>query len=399
LFVSFLIILTIINPIIFGYYHSLLTEYVAISLGVLSCYLSLNYLYTDYYSERKLFVLYAIIIVFLVVFAWFLKQPYFSTVLFPFLVSNILAVSSKFSLKNVLPRLISFIVCLFVLALSILFWNRFLTVKGVDLNTSRNVSKGLGNQLIGSIDYLEVEQDDDRGEFVISLYNKKGEIVESKIIKSNRDFVPTKDAVILISSYFFKYPSLILDSYFANYLSIINIYRSYTIDGVRYNVSREFDLDFINENQAIAYRIYNNSENIFYMVPERLERVLLFNQTNNPPIYLNKLMLFFCTPFNYIFKFSFILLPFTLLVSISYKIFSLIKKRNNNLLNIVIIMLGFSFAHMLLHIITEARLDRYASPAIITVIIGNILLFYSILKKIFIKVTNARTKKKYKQKR
>ena len=56
----------IINPIVFGYYHALLTEFVAMSISLLSCYLSwILYLYSQEkeYDRKKLIMLTAYFVI------------------------------------------------------------------------------------------------------------------------------------------------------------------------------------------------------------------------------------------------------------------------------------------------------------------------------------------------
>ena len=49
-------------------------------------------------------------------------------------------------------------------------------------------------------------------------------------------------------------------------------------------------------------------------------------------------------------------------------------------MNLAIILLGFSFLHILLHAVTGAIIDRYAVPAFITTILGIFLLVLSVIK-------------------
>lgn len=408
----------IINPVIFGYYHSLLTEFVGITLGVMGCYLSWKYLKISYDTNKSLYIFYSFLIVSLTVFAWFLKQPYVSTILFPFLISTILSLFEDFKRRNILQRVIVLFACIISLILSISLWNNFLLSKGVDLSTDRNVANGLGNQLVEAIDYVKVIKDDSiyteeylsNNEFlteeekkllknynneeylIVDIYNHDNEQIDSEIILSTNKFVSTKDSIHFLLSEFVKRPISLLDSYTANYLAIIDVYKTYAPDTVAHILIREFDFNFINENQTIAYRTFYNPENIFYMSEERKEKVDSFYQVNKPSIILNKFMGFLCTPFNYIFKITFLLLPFTLILSILWRIFTK-EKSNDKILDYIIIVSGFSFLHLLVHVVTSALIDRYASPAFITAIIGNILLLYMLFKIVLEKTRDAKKRK------
>lgn len=422
IFIVLILLFVIFNPIIFGYYHSLLTEFVGITLGVIGCYISWKYLKISYDRNKTLFILYSFLFIFLSVFAYALKQPYISTILFPFLVSTVISTLENFKLKNIVTRAIVLCVCIISLLLSISLWNRFLISKDVDLSSDRNVTNGLGNQLVGAIDYVKVVKDgatytedflSEKGflteeerdllknhkneeYLVVNIYNRDNEQIDSEIILSKNKFISTKDSIKFILSELIKRPISLLDSYTANYLAIIDVYKTYSPDTVAHILIREFDWNFINENQTIAYRTFYNPENIFYMSEERKERVNSFYQVNNPPILLNKFMKSLCTPFNYIFKITFLILPLSFLLSIFWRIFS-DDKSSNKLLNYIIIVLGFSFLHLLAHVVTGALIDRYASPAFVTAIIGNILLFYMLFKVIFEKARYARKRRSARQ--
>lgn len=405
-FIFVIILFAIINPIVFGYYHALLTEYVAITLAIVGCYLSFKYLNTDIFRNTRKFVLYSVVITILIIFSWFLKQPYISVTLFPFLIANLLSIIDERSIKNFLARLFSFFSCIIILFLSLFLWNYFLSSKGIDLKTNRNITMGLGSQLIRAVDFFQIMEEEiyiedstknqlergrDEGYKVVKIYdnNKK---LDTKVVKSSNNVIPLSSSIEFLTEVLFERPKLIIGSYIANYLAIINIYGTYTPDGIGYYVKRGWDWSFENENSTIARRIFNNSDNIFYMPDESLEKVLHFKQINNPPLLLNKLMSVLSVPFSYLFKISFLILPLTLLGSVVYKIYILIKKQRNDIINLIIIFLGFSFMHLLLHTITGALIDRYAAPAIIPTITGHALVLYILYTQIFQKKRYEKTK-------
>ncbi len=413
-----IILFTMINPIIFGYYHALLTEYIAITLAVVGCYISLKYLNTNYFENRGEFIYYSILIAFLIIFSWFLKQPYFSIILFPFLIANVLAIVDDRSVKNFIVRAASLISSMLLLFLSLILWNYFLSFKGINLETNRNVTNGLGSRLVLTTDSFKIVEDEEvylegsvisnehfsnsekemllmGNEYkIVEIYDKNNRKLDMKVIETRNDLIPISSSIKFLVSEIFTRPALVLDSYFANYLAIINIYETYTPDGIGYYVKRGFDWNFENENATIARRIFYNSSNIFHMSDEGLERVLQFNQINNPPLLLNRVMQVISAPSNYLFKFNFLVLPFTILVSIAYKTHIVIKKQKNDLINYVIILLGFSFLHILLHAITGALIDRYAVPAIISAMTGNMLILYILYTMVFGRKRDEETKER-----
>jgi formate hydrogenlyase subunit 3/multisubunit Na+/H+ antiporter MnhD subunit len=56
--------------------------------------------------------------------------------------------------------------------------------------------------------------------------------------------------------------------------------------------------------------------------------------------------------------------------------------KSKRILNIVVILLWYSFLHILVHTASGANIDRYASPAIITSFIGIVLYINLLVEKI-----------------
>ena len=76
-----------------------------------------------------------------------------------------------------------------------------------------------------------------------------------------------------------------------------------------------------------------------------------------------------------VFKILFALLPFSLIIAIVFRCKNKNKEIQKRNLNLIIILLGFSFLHVMLHVVTGAIIDRYAIPAFISNILGTTILF------------------------
>lgn len=400
--IVFILIFIIINPIIFGFYHSLLTEFVAITFSIVSCYLSTIWGEIDYKQKKIKYILFSVTLTFLVIFCWFLKQPYVSGALFPFCVSYFIQIFEKWDFRNFMVRSITIIFCCLCLLFSIKVWNSFLTSKGNDPNTDRNPTNSLGSQLINSIDFLEVVSDEKiyTINYISSLSlssNEKNEI--SKMLEEDKKYiiineykghnVVNSDYIIMddgnlgmfkslkyIFKIFIDRPIDLISSYVSNYLSIIDVFSTETTDGVGYKSNKKIDINFSNEISTIAYRPYSYIDNVFYMLPEMRERVECYNQPNHAFKGFNYLFKILQYPFLYLFKLLFLLLPFTLIYSIFKRINIKNSKKSSKVYNLVIILLGYSFLHLLLHTVTGAIIDRYAVPGYITVILGTLMLIY-----------------------
>ena len=74
-----------------------------------------------------------------------------------------------------------------------------------------------------------------------------------------------------------------------------------------------------------------------------------------------------------LFKFVFLLLPILTIVIIAIRLTTKKSEHYKKKMNLIIILLGFSFLHLLLHTVTGAIIDRYAVPAFITTILGTFM--------------------------
>ncbi len=415
----------IINPIIFGYYHTLLTEFVAITFGIISCYYSWKWIQI-YDIKDKNNIKISLIFIISLIFMWFIKQPYSSTVLFPYIISIILSLFKNHQIKNFITKLTTLFIALVVLFCSIIIWNNFLTNKGININTNRNSNNLLGNQIVQGIDHFKIEENkkeykkeninknklleknekqkllskENKLYKIISIYNFKNQIIDQTIIKANNT-ISSKEGIKLLIKNLYKHPLLILESYYSNYLALSNVYSIYSNDGVLYFVKRKFNLNFIYENKSILLKPYKDDTNLFYLNDELYSYAKFYENNISISNPLKLIVEFLMTIYTYIYKIIFILLPFGLILSIYYKIKQkkelnkLSKKAknfkccSNNLENkekyfdLIIILLGYSFLHILAHAVLGCVIDRYTAPAFLTSIIGLLLIIFFIFIHIY----------------
>ncbi len=392
----------LLDPIIFGYYHTLLTEFVAMSISVILCYFSWKWMDIDFMKNKKKFIFYLIGFFVMSILAWHLKQPYVSIALFPIIISAILSIFENKSLKNVVQRILVICICIFGVIGSIKIWNYFLESKNINLNSDRNVTASLGKQLMIGLNNYEIlkEIDTEKLEqeikylsnenkeklksgdyYVINIYNSSKELIDQDIIPIDYlGNITTANAFKFIIKEIFHHPLMLTESYISNYLAISNLYPKKTDDMVNYYVEKKLDLNYCHENCSIATSITKVKSNVAYMLEDATERVSKYEQFNKTPIlfrYLLKLL----TPISLIF---FKILMFSLPFFIILATISLFRKKNKNsikLLNIINILLWYSFLHIMVHVVTGATIDRYASPAIITMFIGMVLYIDYLIKR------------------
>ena len=403
------IILTILNPIIFGYFHCLLTEFVAINISVISCYFAYKWLKIDFLEKRKYYILYSIYFIILVPISWHLKQPYVSCSLFPFVIAYLISVFENRKIKLVIIRTITFFSCLLMLFISIKTWNLILRKMNVDPSGDRNPTVIVSTQVLNGTGIVQVKDSDDIDDlekfisktkldkdqkkiirkywneekrfFIINTY-KDNKIIESDYIYNGGNRIPFFTSISYVLKTFIKHPLLLSSSYASNYLATINVYRTEPDDGGGYRNTHIYDLDFLNEISSLGYRPYNynNSSNILYLSPELYENVKNYEQENHACPIINSLMKFLTGIYSILYKLFFAILPFILLITIIFRIF----EKNNKLkekFNLCIILLGYSFLHVFLHVFLGALIDRYTVPAILTTFLGMFCFLFFIIMK------------------
>lgn len=397
-----ILVIIIFNPIIYGFYHSLLTEFVAITLSVVSSFFAIMWLRLNYFEDKKKYLIVSVLFVLLTVFSWFLKQPYVSCGFFALIVAYIISFFEERDIKLALIRTGTVFCCVIVLFVSINMWNKFLVWTGNDPTTDRNPTNSLGNQLLVGVSMFEVNNntdilnkkdlsnfkfskeekksiynmiDEEKDYVIVNIYKNK-KIIDSDYLISSNGSISTIDSLIYIIKVFFKYPIELMDSYIANYLSISDIYSTKTSDGVGYTSTKKFDLKFSSEISVIGYRAYYQVDNIFPMLPEMQERVECYNQPNVVFSGINIVMRALGWIALIFFKILFLLLPFNL-IGIIIKRIKCNKTTNlSRVYDLIIILLGFSFLHVLLHTVTGAILDRYAVPVLIPTFLGTTFIVY-----------------------
>lgn len=387
----------IVDPIIYGYFHSLLTEFVALSLSMLNCYIAWKWIDLDSKNNKKWLLILSLYFIIMLPFAWHLKQPYLTIALFPLLISYILTITKHRNKSNVLFKTVVVILSFTSLISSMFIWNKFLESKDINLNSDRNVTASFGRQLIVGLNNYEIKNNEndtvkyldkkerknliEKDYLLINIYTPNDKLIDQTLVKANKGKISTKDSVIFIGKQFIKHPLLVLESYGSNYLALIDLYPKTTNDNVNYFVDEKLDVRYCHENCAIAFKAYTYSSNLSYLLDDARNRVIDYEQVNDIPVLQKTLFRSLSYIAKYIFKIVFIILPI-LCVS---AIVSICKKKNQKyrkILEIVLILSWYSLLHLLVHTVTGACIDRYASPAYATTILAIVLYGYYLIENI-----------------
>ncbi len=411
IFIDLIIILFILfNPILFGYFHVLLTEFVAIPISLLSCCICWIWCEMDYKKEKVHYILCCLYFVLSFVFLWFLKQPYVSGILFPLFISIILSIIRDKSIQNILRRSGIFLCCIVCLILSISWWSNFLTKNGVDYESSTTSQDFMVGGVIGGITNVRFDKNissinlDNIKEIefvsndeekiikedlsndgllnrtkIIGVISPSGELIDRMVYSYEGETFSLVDSVKLLFKILIKYPMVVLDSYFSGYLATINIYVSTRDPAENYYYPTKNISWQSHENSSIAVNYLDDDDNYKWLQSYDMQEV--GNLYSRSFLSLSNSLFFrLFSQFHLIFfKFLYLLLPVLVVISV-IKFFRSRKhiSRNTRLYSFSVILLGFAFLHVIFHVFTGAIIDRYAFVVYPEIILGIILLIVGI---------------------
>ncbi len=412
-FIWFLfIVLIVFNPLAIGYYHTMLTEFVAPTVGLIACFLGFKWINQDFLKNRKSFVLYSVIFILLTSAMWLLKQPYVSVVFLPFLLGTFLSVLKIRTVANFVSKGVVVLLNLCFLLISISVWNNILLQAGSESPSELNgsfftsgLTQGVSNvreikdrDILMNVDIMKEHvylKESEKNEIIdilngrsvyenFKLYDVldlKGEVIGSVVLfQENKNFLTSSEAVGHLWWVFREYPVLYLDSYFTNYLAVINVYSTSTQDGFDFYPIKVIE-DSWSEHKSLGLVIYEKRPIYwwgFADVEVDIDYMPQYEKINNPHPVPTKIMLLAAPIQLYLFQIVFVLAPFLFIYFLHMYIKCLTKKHTTlclPLYEILIILFGFSFLHVLLHAVTGALVDRYAFVAYPAALLGTILLF------------------------
>lgn len=308
--IIFVFVVLMFDPIVFGYYHTMLTESFAATFAILSIYVSYQF-YCSFENFPKLSksFFYSSLFFFLAVpFAWHLKQPYIGISLYPLLLSSFMVVIRYWHRRKIILYLfVVNIVTLFFLLGSVFLWSSFLNFMGMPAKPSRELSG-----------------------FVERAYERE------------------ESADVLDS------PMSFLRDRIKKYLRYSNLY-SFDRKTKTYITDISFTRAF--QNNIIASRMYylNGESNIFYMTDKLKSHVRNFSTGYYSPLWFSSIQISRQKISNIMFTGSYLLVPFVLLFSVLFFI-----REKTTALAIIVLASGSSFLNALSHTISfVGGIDRY----------------------------------------
>ena len=406
IFIILAIALVPLNPIVLGFYHVILTEFVSMTLAVLMSYLAWRWVKTKDFEEHKVkYVGFLFAFMILTVISWHLKQTYILCSVVPLVIATLIAIIENHKFSNIFARLIVVALCAVALFGSIKIWNVILEKNNVTIKTGNSSQGLLGTTIIeGVSNYRTLSNEKYTKEYIVSnnkLSEEDRKTLVSIINKENPDYksfillkrlegtetkeeikpvyikgegVKVSDGIKFVIDTLKEEPKTVFDSYFANYLGIADFWKVRVNLGedYYYYVERTFDKNQDLEINYLAYNTFRTGTSGLG-VPEFWEEyagAYVSDNKNIKPV--NDYMLEVATPAKVVFKFTLLALPILWIVKL-IKYFIIRKRYEEEFIqfnHLVFILYSYALASMVMHATLGALMDRYAISAYVCTIIA-----------------------------
>ena len=103
-----------LNPLIFGYFHTMLTEFIAITITTINIFIAFKWLNCDVHRKSHL-ILYSLYFALNLIICYHLKQPYIIIAFIPLLVASIISIANHHTIKNIIYRISTILISILLL--------------------------------------------------------------------------------------------------------------------------------------------------------------------------------------------------------------------------------------------------------------------------------------------
>lgn len=391
--------LIVFNPILFGYSHALLTEFVAAFFAFVSCIISWKWLNVDFSTKKIKYVLYSIFFATMFIFIWFLKQPYFTIASFPLLIASTISIIECCKLRNILQRLGTVIFCFACLFIAISGWRAFLInnwanpdlVSGKDdYFLSGSIIKGISNARLVTSEEINIDEVNDdklissedknkiaqiineqsvgghRRVQVLDVFSRSGNLVDKIVIYQESETFTTKDAINTWVTVATTHPFLLIDSYMAGYLATIDLYDFATDPKTGTMTPVKTAGLYGHENYTIGLLYVASSANMADSTRSIMTYPGLQQIFYNPESTVRRGVRLYGMVHSEVFMASFLILPAVLVYTICMyirlrkkKVATELDKAARRVYGLIVIILSFTFLHIVSNVVLGAIIDRY----------------------------------------
>ena len=399
IFIILAIALVPLNPIVLGFYHVILTEFMAITIVLLMSYLAWRWVRVkDFESHKLKYIGFLFAFMILTVLSWHLKQTYILCSTVPLLVATLIAIIENHKFSNIFARICVVLICAGTLFLSIKVWNNVLEKNNVTYKKGHSSQGLLGVTIVeGVSDYRTISDEKYNKEWIdqneditkedkeklISILNKENTEYKSFILLKKLEWtnalnkikpvylegeeIKTSDGIRFVIDTLKEEPKTVFDSYLANYLGIADIWKVRVNLGedYYYYVERTFDVKQDLEINYLAFNTFKTGTSGLG-VPEHWKQYAEEYVSDNKNIKpINDYMLKVSDIAKITFKFSLVALPILWLIKI-IKYFIIRRRYEEEFIgfnHLIFILYSYALASMLMHAVLGALMDRYAVSA------------------------------------
>jgi len=407
-----------LNILVFGYYHVMLTEYLASFFTAVIIYCAIAYykqLEND--SVNRKYRLYQLLLIISAPVIFFLKQNYLMLTMSALLAIIVLTFVRRLGKKRVLRAIILFCCTIVVFTVSFIIWNASLPEIEDEYEAEwmrkRTSERVLVHLFIADTDYIQhsnmrsyFEKHPDRlnrvssilnlendtilsgnaSDMIITFYDSNNNLIDAYIVNDvvNRFEISIPQAAGIFFRNLFKHPTLLVRGIADAYLASSNFFEVQSPDGVALKMTRNVSPVRAYENQTIGYYTFYQTMTHSYVssLPEGLFGYAEpFLQEKNTGSSITAAFLLSRFPVNFTFTLGLLLLPFIWIGSI---VFIFVKKKETAFI-ISFISASVSFGYALLNSVFQAFLDRYSFPVYISTWIAIVALGCGVYRVVFMR--------------
>ena len=379
------ILILLFNPVVFGYYHVVLTEFLGASICLFNMIFFLKAYYVPDGGKIRWMVLKAVVLALDLILAYSLKQTYIAFITIPFVLTE-LCRWLKREKKGM--ALITFVVAFVCLLVSNKMWTNYVHTGSVFREgkviseSSGSAERTLSYALVNGATYFEIVDED-----TVAVLNDNMEVEETFEFSTREN-----SDVRYIIECFLQRPDRMLMGYIDNYLVLSNYYgrgedhksaikeASFTRGNENSGIACAFGWyergrDFYTEqsyDDLIEWFGYEDLTQLKFMVDSSTVLETIYH--SNGYVQFTKIL----------FTISMIAAPFLAILLFAYELWGVIKKRSiDKRLEIAFILETTVFGNVLALAILNNQIDRYCFPVFMIAVLGMFLVLYVALQKLF----------------
>lgn len=296
---SLLCIVVFLNPIFLGFYHTILTEYVASFLTIFSVYISYVWVNNNLYDHtRAKFILLSLIFIIVILVSFHLKQPYVGATFMPLVGASLFSIYFNRKMMNILQRFAVIAISIVLLISSVIVWHHFLPDTGVASKKERmsyylvsdRLYRGLHSQLpqdlkksqgdvlvhdmiVNGISLSELSLTDIENDWSINYIDKKRALrmkATGSVESYSLLFIADADGRVVDKILVGGKPGIWRSAF-----ELIRIFIAHPILSIKKYIGNYFEMTRVTKNpwmetEAIAFKSYEAKgfgNNVFWVMP------------------------------------------------------------------------------------------------------------------------------------